>query len=103
MMMMVFYLLLVILSLLPSTTSCGPQSMGGRSSRFAVKDWLKPGEHLPQGTSEVSMFGSGKRDEDNSSCSEKSQILSTDIVFEDPTYHSESRLATKVFSKYSLS
>ena len=92
--MMILHLLLMIL---PSALLCGPQSMGGRSHRFAVKDWLKPGEHLPQGTSEVSMFGSGKRDEDQSMCAKKIQILSTDIVFEDPTYHSESRYATKVF------
>lgn len=95
--MMILRLLLMISFILPSALLCGPQSMGGRSHRFAVKDWLKPGEHLPQGTSEVSMFGSGKRDEDKSMCTKKIQILATDIVFEDPTYHSESRLATKVF------
>lgn len=81
---------------IPSIQLCGPQSMGGRRGRYPVKAWLKPGEHLPKGTTEMSMFGSGKQEEDKSSCSYMSQILSTDIVFEDPTFHSESRYATKV-------
>lgn len=103
MMMMGLHLVFttILVLLIHSTRSCGP-NMGGRSPRFSVRDWLKPGEHLPQGTSEVSMFSSGKQDEDNSSCSEKTQILSTDIVFEDPTYHSESRIATKVFQIHFL-
>ena len=90
---MPFYLLPLVL-LLPLTQPCGP----GRSWKFSNKDWLKPGEHLPQRTSEVSMFGSGNNELGN--CSEKVQILSTDIVFKDPTYNSESRLTTKVFELF---